>query len=65
VRQSPYLEVDKQGATVDFVLTARRDTAVAKRIFDEAIGSLKIPEKINRNKIKSFHTAQRTLLRIE
>ena len=45
-----YRAVDKHGSTIDFLLTARRDKAAAKRFFDKAIGSSGIPEKINMDK---------------
>ena len=45
-----YRAVDKQGATIDFLLTARRDKSAAKRFFDKAIGASGIPEKINMDK---------------
>ena len=32
-----YRAVDKEGKTVDFLLTAHRDIAAAKRFFDKAI----------------------------
>ena len=32
-----YRAVDKEGKTVDFLLTAKRDQAAAKRFFDKAI----------------------------
>ncbi|MEC5218987.1 transposase-like protein, partial [Actimicrobium sp. GrIS 1.19] len=32
-----YRAVDKQGKTVDFLLTAKRDMAAAKRLFDKAM----------------------------
>ncbi len=34
-----YRAVDKQGMTVDFLLTAKRDMAAAKRFFDKAMGA--------------------------
>jgi putative transposase len=34
-----YRAVDKQGKTVDFLLTAKRDMAAAKRFFDKAMGA--------------------------
>ena len=37
-------------APIAFLLTARRDTAAAKRFFDKAIGSSGIPEKIKMDK---------------
>jgi len=42
-----YRAVDKSGATVDFLLTDRRDLKAAKRFFQKAIGSSGIPQKIN------------------
>jgi putative transposase len=34
-----YRAVDKQGNTIDFLLTSRRDTKAARRFLDKAIGS--------------------------
>ena len=34
-----YRAVDKEGKTVDFLLTAKRDMAAAKRFFDKAMGA--------------------------
>jgi putative transposase len=34
-----YRAVDKQGKTVEFLLTAKRDMAAAKRFFDKAIAA--------------------------
>jgi transposase-like protein len=41
-----YRAVDKLGHTVDFLLTAKRDHAAARRFFERAIGLHGIPEKI-------------------
>ncbi|MDM5182162.1 IS6 family transposase, partial [Massilia sp. DJPM01] len=41
-----YRAVDKQGKTVDFLLTAKRDMAAAKRFFDKAMGANGVPDKI-------------------
>lgn len=41
-----YRAVDKEGKTVDFLLTAKRDKAAAKRFFDKAMSANDIPEKI-------------------
>ena len=41
-----YRAVDKQGMTVDFLLTAKRDMAAAKRFFDKAMGANGDPDKI-------------------
>ncbi len=42
-----YRAVDKQGGTVDFLLTARRDTDAALRFLRRAIEHNGIPEKVN------------------
>lgn len=42
--------VDKEGATIDFLLTAKRDVKAAKRFFKKAIGSSAVPEKITIDK---------------
>ena len=41
-----YRAVDKQGQTVDFLLTKNRDQAAAVRFLKKAIGSHDVPEKI-------------------
>ena len=38
--------VDRLGHTVDFLLTAKRDHAAARRFFERAIGLHDVPEKI-------------------
>jgi transposase-like protein len=45
-----YRAVDKQGKTVDFLLTAKRDMAAAKRFFDKAIGANSDPDKVAMDK---------------
>ena len=40
-----YRAVDKQGKTVDFLLTAKRDMAAAKRFFDKAMAANGVPDK--------------------
>ena len=45
-----YRAVDKQGKTVDFLLTAKRDMAAAKRFFDKAMGANGVPEKVAMDK---------------
>src|ERR1700723_617078 len=45
-----YRAVDKAGATVDFLLTARRDRKVALRFLRKAIGHHGTPEKITIDK---------------
>jgi putative transposase len=41
-----YRAVDKQGKSVDFLLTAKRDMAAAKRFFDKALGANGDPNKV-------------------
>lgn len=45
-----YRAVDKQGKTVDFLLTAMRDMAAAKRFFDKAMGANGDPDKVAMDK---------------
>ena len=45
-----YRAVDKQGKTVDFLLTAKRDMAAAKRFFDKAMGTNGDPDKVAMDK---------------
>jgi putative transposase len=45
-----YRAVDKQGKTVDFLLTAKRDMAAAKRFFDKAMGANGDPNKVAMDK---------------
>lgn len=45
-----YRAVDKQGNTIDFLLTAKRDTKAARRFLDKAIGSGRKPSLINTDK---------------
>ncbi|MBA3443155.1 MAG: DDE-type integrase/transposase/recombinase, partial [Pyrinomonadaceae bacterium] len=41
-----YRAVDKQGRTIDFLLSEKRDTAAAKRFFIKAIQNNEAPAKI-------------------
>ncbi|HET9641841.1 MAG TPA: IS6 family transposase [Burkholderiaceae bacterium] len=45
-----YRAVDKLGHTVDFLLTAKRDGAAARRFFERAIDLHDVPEKITIDK---------------
>ena len=45
-----YRAVDKEGKTVDFLLTAKRDMAGAKRFFDKAMRGNGVPKKIAMDK---------------
>jgi putative transposase len=45
-----YRAVDKQGKTVDFLLTAKRDKAAAMRFFDKALRQNGDPEKVTMDK---------------
>src|SRR5437899_2548999 len=45
-----YRAVDKEGQTVDFLLTAKRDKAAAKRFFYKAMRDNDIPEKVTMDK---------------
>lgn len=45
-----YRAVDKEGKTVDFLLTARRDKAAALRFFDKAMRASGVPEKVTMDK---------------
>ena len=45
-----YRAMDKEGKTVDFLLTARRDRAAALRFFDKAMQANGVPEKVTMDK---------------
>lgn len=45
-----YRAVDKEGQTVDLLLTAKRDKAAAKRFFDKAMRDNDAPEKVTMDK---------------
>jgi putative transposase len=45
-----YRAVNKHGKTVDFLLTAERDKAAAKRFFDKAMGANGDPNKVAMDK---------------
>jgi putative transposase len=45
-----YRAVDKEGNTLDFKLSEKRDTAAARAFFEKAIGCHGLPDKITRDK---------------
>ena len=45
-----YRAVDKQGKTVDFLLTAHRDMTAARRFFEKTMRENGVPEKIAMDK---------------
>lgn len=45
-----YRAVDRDGQTLDFMLSERRDTAAARRFFKRAVGTNSIPDRIAINK---------------
>ena len=45
-----YRALDKEGNTIDFMLSEKRDKSAAKAFFEKAIGSSGLPEKINMDK---------------
>ena len=45
-----YRAVDKQGQTVDFLLTAERNAAAARRFFEKAIRHDMVPDKVTMEK---------------
>ncbi|RZL92968.1 MAG: IS6 family transposase, partial [Variovorax sp.] len=57
-----YRAVDRLGQTVDFLLTARRDVAAARRFFERAIGRHDLPEKITIDKSGANTAAVRGLI---
>ena len=57
-----YRAVDKLGHTVDFLLTAHRDLAAARRFFERAIDLHDVPEKITIDKSGANTAAVRGLV---
>jgi transposase-like protein len=52
-----YRAVDKQGWTVDFLLSQHRDKAAAIRFFRKAIGNHQAPEKVTLDGYEATHRA--------
>ena len=66
-----YRAVDKEGQTVDYLLTAKRDKKAAKRFLTKAIKSNGLPEKINIDKsgantaaINDYNEKEKTKIKI-
>jgi putative transposase len=66
-----YRAVDKEGNTIDFLLTAKRDRKAAKRFLDKAIKQNGVPETITIDKsaannaaIEDYNAEQETSIRI-
>jgi transposase-like protein len=57
-----YRAVDKLGQTVDFLLTAHRDLAAARRFFERAIDGNDVPEKITIDKSGANTAAVQSLI---
>jgi putative transposase len=45
-----YRAADKQGKTIDFLLTAQRDASAARRFFDQAMRDSDVPEAVTMDK---------------
>jgi putative transposase len=56
-----YRAVDKEGGTVDFMLSKNRNEASAKAFFNKAIGSSGLPEKVTIDKSGANNAALNTL----
>jgi putative transposase len=50
-----YRAVDKEGNTIDFMLSKKRDEAAAKAFFIKAIGSNGLPERVTIDKSGANH----------
>ena len=57
-----YRAVDKLGQTVDFLLTAKRDVAAARRFFEQAIDQHDVPSSITIDKSGANTAAVRGLM---
>ncbi len=56
-----YRAVDKEGKTIDFLLTARRDKAAALRFFEKAMKASSVPEKVITDKSGAYKAAMDTV----
>jgi transposase-like protein len=57
-----YRAVDKQGQTVDFLLTAKRDSAAARRFFEKVIRHNTVPDKVTMDKSGANQAALEQLI---
>jgi transposase-like protein len=56
-----YRAVDKEGHTVDFLLSEHRDMAAAKRFFEQAVAKRGMPQKLTLDGYAASHEAIATL----
>ena len=56
-----YRAVDKEGNTIDFMLSQKRDKTAAKRFFEKAIGAHGLPEKVTIDKSGSNKSALQSI----
>ena len=56
-----YRAVDQDGSTVDFLLTAKRDLAAARRFLERAIGQHGLPDKITIDKSRANTAAVQSI----
>ena len=56
-RKYLYCAVNKEGKTVDFLLTAKHDKTAALRFFEKAMNSSGVPEKVTMDKSGTNKTA--------
>jgi putative transposase len=56
-----YRAVDKEGDTIDFMLSERRDEPAARAFFEKAIGSSGLPEKVTIDKSGSNNAGLNTI----
>ena len=60
-----YCAVDKEGQTVDFLLTAQRDKAAAMRLFDKAMEHNAVPDKVAMDQSGDNKSAKSVIAGIE
>ena len=57
--------VDKAGKTIEFLLTAKRDKAAAKRFFDQAMRDNDVPEKVTMEKSGANKAARDQIIEVK